>query len=174
MRRKNQTVALLLLIALSIMTPLKAQETKSGATIVAPVRFAIIGDRTGDHMPGIYEQIVAEVERMKPDFVLTVGDMIEGYTADTNRLNQQWGEYKSMISKLSMPIYFTPGNHDITTDAALGTYQKQIGKPYYSFDIGGIHFIILDNSRWDSSKDLPKEQLDWLATNPRSLSQGSR
>lgn len=163
MKHKNQTITFLLLVTLSILAPLKAQDAKSAATISTPVRFAIIGDRTGDHMPGIYEQIVVEVERMKPDFILTVGDMIEGYTADTNRLNQQWSEYKTIISKLSMPIYFTPGNHDITTDAALGTYQKQIGKPYYSFDISGIHFIILDNSRWDSSKDLPKEQLDWLA-----------
>lgn len=127
-----------------------------------PVRFAIIGDRTGSHVPGVYEQIVSEVERMKPDFVMTVGDVIEGYTGDTVELGRQWREYQSLVAPLTMPIHFTPGNHDITTDSALSSYQQYAGKPYYSFDYENLHFIILDVSRWESSAEFPTEQLDWL------------
>ncbi len=136
--------------------------TQAEAVKASPIRFAVIGDRTGGAVPGIYEKIVTEVERMKPDFVFTVGDMIEGYTDDTTLVKQEWEEYKLIISPLSMPIYFTPGNHDIWGDTAVDFYQRYIGKPYYSFNYQGIHFTILDNSRYDSIGAMPKEQLDWL------------
>jgi len=126
------------------------------------VRFAIIGDRTGDHQPGVYEQILQEVERMQPDFVMTVGDQIEGYTEDTVQLNAEWMEYKQLIEVLTMPIYFTPGNHDILTDVQEQVYRDQIGDPYYSFDESGYHFVVLDNGRWESGDRLPAEELNWL------------
>jgi 3',5'-cyclic AMP phosphodiesterase CpdA len=127
-----------------------------------PVRFAVIGDRTGDAQSGIYEEIVAEIERLKPDFVITVGDMIQGYAQDTTELTLMWTEYKTIIAPLTMPIYFTSGNHDITTDDAAPWYKNHIAKPYYSFDYKGLHFVILDASRWDVSKDIPHEQITWL------------
>ncbi len=127
------------------------------------VRFAIIGDRTGDHVPGVYEQVVAEVERLSPDFVMTVGDHIEGYTEDTARLGEEWREYRSIVAGLSAPLHLVPGNHDITYDAALPAFEQYAGRPYYSFDVSDLHFIALDNSRWDRSDKLPAEQLAWLA-----------
>jgi len=60
------------------------------AAVAAPVRFAIIGDRTGDYQDSIYEKIVAEVAKARPEFVFTVGDQIEGYTEDTTVLNKEW------------------------------------------------------------------------------------
>jgi len=135
----------------------------------SPIRFAVIGDRTGGAQPGIYEKIVTEVERVKPDFAITVGDAIEGYTQDTVSLNKQWKEYKDILAPLTMPIYFTPGNHDIGADSATAStmcpvYERLVGKPYYSFDVIGAHFIILDTGIPESSDKLPKEQLDWLAS----------
>jgi predicted phosphodiesterase len=127
-----------------------------------PLRFAILGDRTGGHVEGVYEEMVAEVEEMKPDFVMTVGDHIEGYTEDTLTLNKQWDEYFSIVKPLSMPLYITPGNHDITTDAAEPVYKKRVGKPNYSFDINKYHFVVLDVSRWEKSIELPHDELKWL------------
>ncbi len=132
--------------------------------VAAPVRFAIIGDRTGDHQDSVYEKIVAEVAKQKPQFVFTVGDQIEGYTEDTTVLNQEWQEYKAIVAPFKMPLHLTPGNHDITTNGQLGSYVEHAGQPYYSIDLQGIHFIVLDASRWESSAKLPGEQLDWLAT----------
>ena len=127
-----------------------------------PVRFAIIGDRTGGAVPGIYEQIVDEIERMKPDFVITVGDMIEGPETNEARIRAKWDEYLSIVSRLTMPIYYTPGNNDIESDFMEKYYLEYIGPPYYSFNYGNLHFIILDNSRWSSSDELPGEQINWL------------
>jgi predicted phosphodiesterase len=132
--------------------------------VAAPVRFAIIGDRTGDHQDSVYEKVVAEAAKANPEFVITVGDHIEGYEqTDTMKLDEEWKEIKSIVAPLKMPFYFTPGNHDITYDNALGTYERNAGKSYYSLDYKGMHFIVLDASRWESSDKLPAEQLDWLA-----------
>jgi hypothetical protein len=126
------------------------------------VHFAVIGDRTGDHQPGVYEEAVAEIERLRPDFVVTVGDMIEGYSQDTVLLNKQWDEYFKIVKPFTTPVYFTPGNHDITYSAQEPVYRERVGEPYHSFDVDGIHFVSLDVSRWEASDQLPKEQLDWL------------
>jgi predicted phosphodiesterase len=77
-------------------------------------------------------------------------------------LSQQWLEYKKIVANLSMPLYLIPGNHDITFDAALPVYLKQAGKPYYSFNFRGLHFVALDASRWETADAMPKEQVEWL------------
>ena len=40
--------------------------------------FAIVGDRTGGAQPHVYERIWREIDLRRPNFVLTVGDTIEG------------------------------------------------------------------------------------------------
>ncbi len=127
-----------------------------------PVRFAVIGDRTGGHTPGIYGQIVQEIELMKPDFVVTVGDMIEGYTDDYEGVEEEWSEYMSLLTPLTSPIYHTPGNHDVWDDKSLEMYRQQIGENYYSFDFKRLHFVILDVSCLNSSEELPQDQITWL------------
>ena len=51
-----------------------------------PSRFhiAIMTDRTGGHRPGVWMQAVESVNLLRPDFVMSVGDLIEGYTEDEN------------------------------------------------------------------------------------------
>lgn len=41
-------------------------------------RFSILGDRTGGARPGVYEQAGREIDQLQPDFVMHVGDLIEG------------------------------------------------------------------------------------------------
>jgi predicted phosphodiesterase len=136
----------------------------AAVAIAKPVRFAILGDRTGGHQDSIHEKVVAEVAKARPEFVMSVGDYIEGYEpTDTLKLEEQWQEYKAIVAPLKVPFYYVPGNHDITFDNALGAYERHVGRPYYSFDHKNIHFIVLDVSRWESSDKLPAEQLDWLA-----------
>ena len=43
-------------------------------------QFTIVGDRTGEAQPGVYEQVWQEVAKEKPKFVLSVGDTIQGLT----------------------------------------------------------------------------------------------
>lgn len=156
------TIGTLFLISISVVFSISSVAQNNDSSKFEAVRFVVIGDRTGGAVPGIYEQIVEEIERMKPDFVITVGDMIEGPENNEKRLRNKWTEYLSIVSRLSMPIYYTPGNNDIETDFMETFYHEYIGLPYHSFDIKGIHIVVLDNSRWSDSDDLPKKQIDWL------------
>jgi predicted phosphodiesterase len=119
--------------------------------------FAIIGDRTGGHVAGVYEEIVGEVNRLQPDVIVSVGDQIEGYTEDVPTLEAQWDEYWGIAGGLAAPFYICPGNHDIYNDVMLGVWKARTGRePCYSFDYEGVHFAVLDTGRWESSEQ-------WLA-----------
>ena len=131
-------------------------------------RFAILGDRTGSHQPGVFPQAVEEVNRLNPDIVLTVGDYIEGYTADTTTLNKEWDEFMEIIGKLSAPYHLVPGNHDITFDEMEPLYRRRVGQPYYSFDFKNTHFVMLDVSRIERVADFPEEQKAWLMNDLRA------
>ena len=41
--------------------------------------FAIVGDRSGRPEPGIFEETVEKVNLLGPDFVMSVGDFVEGF-----------------------------------------------------------------------------------------------
>ncbi|MFH1145274.1 MAG: metallophosphoesterase, partial [Candidatus Eisenbacteria bacterium] len=121
------------------------------------LRFAILGDRTGSHQPGVYERTIAEIDLLAPDFVVTVGDHIEGYTEDRAVLAGEWDEYQALIAPLEGPFYICPGNHDILNDVQAEVWRERTGREEnYAFDHGGVHFIILDTGRWESSAE-------WLA-----------
>ncbi len=131
----------------------------------APYHFVIIGDRTGSHVPGVYEEIVSEINLLSPEFNFTVGDQIEGYTEDAAQLNQMWDEYFGIVGQLKAPLYLTPGNHDITYPAAEPVWKERTKvPPCYSLNWDTLHFIVLDSSRWESSQEwLDKSGYkDWL------------
>ena len=125
--------------------------------------FAVLSDRTGGHVEGVYPRVIEEIARLNPDFVVTVGDQIEGYTDDMVRANAEWDTIVAFLDGLDCPVYLTAGNHDIWSDDSEKIYRDRTGySPYYSFDHGNAHFVVLDNSRLESWSDVGPEQLQWL------------
>jgi Icc protein len=122
-------------------------------------RFVILGDRTGEAGPGVYEQVWREAAAEDPAFVVTVGDTIEGLNDAT--APTQWQEVERLLKPYQrFPLYFTPGNHDIwsaESERLFRQYTKRL--PHYSFDRGPAHFTVLDNSRSD---ELAGEELTFL------------
>lgn len=120
-------------------------------------RFVIIGDRTGEAVPGVYEQVWKDAEAEHPAFAVSVGDTIQGLHDDT--AEQQWQSVRQEWPT-SFAVYLTPGNHDIWSPRSAALYRKYAGHPlHYSFDYGQAHFTILDNSRSD---ELSPAELDYL------------
>lgn len=157
---KNTLLFLIILLFLSY--PLYAHEQYSASLKEYPMRFAVIGDRTGSPVPGIYEQVVREIERMRPDFVLSVGDMIEGYPNDTMEIKRRWHEYQEIVGHFTMPFYYAPGNNDIWNSASLELYTRYAGNPFYSFTRRGVHFVVLNNSMHYTVAEFPQEQITWF------------
>ena len=141
------TRSLLLLVVFWIFISVGSGWTTDLNHDTSVVRFAILGDRTGGAQPGVYERVVQQIERLQPEFVITVGDMIEGPAPDRAETDRRWRSYKDLVNVLSMPVYYTPGNNDIWDDMSLERYREHIGEPFYSFDHGDYHLIVLDNSR---------------------------
>lgn len=139
--------------------------------------FAIIGDRTYSHSVDnngndIHAKLLAEVQDQQPDFIITVGDMIEGYNQYDFVIDMMWDDYFALLEGITTPIYFTPGNHDIQTDQDEVIYKKRVGDLYYSFDHNNIHIIVLDNSRWAEGEQLLSPvQYDWLQNDLEANSQ---
>jgi len=111
--------------------------------------FAILGDRTGGAVPGVYEQIVKEIAARHPSFVINVGDTIEGL--DDSTAVAQWTAIRAAWKYFGdIPFHLVPGNHDIWSTASEKIWRAQTGQaPQYSFDFNGAHITVLDNSRTD-------------------------
>ena len=61
--------------------------------------------------------------------------------------------FKEIIAVGDTPQYYVGGNHDIDFDAqsdqdSFDTFRREWGPEYYSFDVGNVHFVTLDNVRY--------------------------
>lgn len=135
-----------------------------------PQRFsiAIVTDRTGGHRPGIWMKAVKRLNWLRPDFVVSVGDLIEGYTENDAQIEREWNEFLGFIEELQMKFFFVAGNHDVTNPKLHRIWREKFGKEWYSFDYHGVHFVCLSSE--DPSAQLGEEQLVWLENDLKSNS----
>jgi Icc protein len=126
-------------------------------------RFSIVGDRTGDAQPGIYEQVLEEIHTLDPNFIINVGDTIQGGNDATAA--SEWRALRPLWDRYRTTFYFTPGNHDIWSQESRAVYKEQTGHlAFYSFNYQNAHFTVLDNSQDpDLSGDLSDPQMQFLS-----------
>ena len=55
--------------------------------------FAVHSDLTGGEREGIYEVAIAQLSLLRPEFIINVGDLIEGGTEDVANINAQWDSF---------------------------------------------------------------------------------
>jgi len=115
--------------------------------------FAVIGDRAGRPVDGIFEKNLSKILEKKPDFIIQLGDIL----VESN--DKEYEYVKNLFKNVYIPIYFVPGNHDLKGDPGGKKFQAFTGRPlYYYFDFENARFIILNNS----SGKLGKDQKQWL------------
>jgi 3',5'-cyclic AMP phosphodiesterase CpdA len=93
-----------------------------------------------------YEFAVANVNRLRPAFVVVCGDLINK-TGD----KIQSDEYFRITGKIdrSIPVHAVAGNHDVgnaPTPESLNAYRARFGPDYYSFRHGTVYGIVIDTS----------------------------
>lgn len=120
-------------------------------------QFAIVSDNTGGSRPGVFATGVEKLNLMMPEFVLCVGDLIQGYTQDTIQIREEWNEFNGMIAELKVPFFYLPGNHDITNQVMQKEWEKRYGRRFYSFTYKDVLFIILDSND-DDDYNLTEDQ----------------
>jgi len=105
--------------------------------------FAIVADRTGGMRQGVFAEAVRKLNLLQPDFVMSVGDLIPGYTTDDAEIDRQWDEFDAIVQQLDMPFVYVPGNHDITNAVMLKHWQQRHGRPFFHFVHANVLFLCL-------------------------------
>ncbi len=123
----------------------------------------------------IRDRVVAELIGTNAKFGMTMGDI----TFDDMSL---FPRLIDIIGQVGVPWYNVPGNHELNLLAeddqySLETFKRYFGPPYYSFEYGGAHFIVLDNIEYKGNGEsdpgdirgsggyianVGKRQLKWL------------
>ncbi len=122
--------------------------------------FAIIGDKTGGGKDKwhIFDRAIAEINALKPDFAIMVGDLIEGYTTDLKQIESEWEEFWEHQSPLEVPFIPLPGNHDITNRLMYDYWVENLGRTYSAFTYKDCLFLMLNT---EEKHGLPKTSDGW-------------
>ena len=108
------------------------------------LQFAIISDIWGGNRPGIFEDAIDKLQLLQPQFVISVGDLIDGKTHDSAVIDEQWREFNQKVNSLSMPFFYVPGNHDIGNADMEKEWKKRFGKTYYHFVYKNALFLSIN------------------------------
>ena len=115
-------------------------------------QFVVIGDRTGGaNQEHTFKLAMDQLNLLQPEFIINVGDTIEGYSDDKAELIAEWDEVDAMLAELDMPFFRVPGNHDIANKVAQEVWRERHGATYYHFAYKDTLFVVLD------SEDPPRE-----------------
>ena len=143
--------------------PVNAPPTEQEAPR-ATLRFGVIADVHQDVMHDGVKRITSFVTAMEGqdvDFVLQLGDFCQPKAAN-DAFIEAWRGFDG-------PRYHVIGNHDMDGGFSRDQVVAYYGMPsrYYSFDVRGLHCIVLDGNDSGGSSGgyarfIAKEQLDWL------------
>ena len=122
----------------------------------AGFQFAVVSDNTGGAYPGVFDAAMTKLNLMQPEFVMSVGDLIEGYSNNREALNAEWEKIDASIDKLEMPFFYVVGNHDMGDPASVDVWQERLGRTYYHFVYKDVLFLCMD------TEDPPQDVPDWL------------
>ena len=129
-------------------------------------QFVIVTDRTGGRRPGVFAAAVEKINLLQPEFVISVGDLIEGGTEDRGQLALEWAEFEGLVSNLEMPFFYVPGNHDITNQVMRRLWDRKFGRSYYSFRYHDVLFLCLntEDPSGQGRYHISTEQRQWVKT----------
>mgnify|MGYP001063138947 CR=1 FL=1 len=135
-------------------------------------------------MTNYAERMTAFVDAMNAwpaDIVIELGDLVNGAfvmggaPGDMTRIAGLLDEAVTLLSPFYGPIHYVVGNHDLY-NLSKDQFLSAVGKDetYYSFDLGGFHFVILDaeyNHPGEEDYDhvfmrvkcrIPRHEIEWL------------
>ncbi|NDL55800.1 metallophosphoesterase family protein [Phytoactinopolyspora mesophila] len=110
----------------------------------AEFTFALLSDLTGGERPGVFGRAVDATNLIRPDFVIQLGDTIEGYTCDAAEIARQSTAFDTTVARLDVPMFRVPGNHDVSNDTMRTEWLSRYGALHYHFVYRDVLFVALD------------------------------
>jgi serine/threonine-protein phosphatase CPPED1 len=110
-----------------------------------------------EHETANFEFAIATANRLKPDFMVVTGDLI-----NQSSNAAQAAQYKRIAARLDRGIrlFNVAGNHDVEnepTQETLTRYRKRFGPDYYTFRVGDVAGFVLDSSLEQHPQNVPEE-----------------
>ena len=146
-----------------------------------------LANRTGDRSQ--FRSFVSDINAFRstlsgPVYAMTLGDMTWDRYWEVN--NYGYKEYLADAKAINdLTIYHTIGNHDhsmyqVGDYNTVEEYKREIGPTYYSFNVGKVHYVVLDDVECTNATpttdsngkacyvreynaNLVRDQYDWLA-----------
>jgi len=118
--------------------------------------FAIFSDLNGGERPGVFDVAVAQLALLRPEFILSVGDLIDGGTEDRTVLQEEWDRFDARAARASAPVLHVGGNHDLTNRTMKDVFAERYGRVYYHFIYRNVLFLVLD------SEDYTPERMEQI------------
>jgi 3',5'-cyclic AMP phosphodiesterase CpdA len=116
--------------------------------------FAVFSDLTGGERDGVFEVAIEQLRLLRPEFIVNVGDLINGGTTDRDQLSREWDSFDKRARRAHAPVFYTGGNHDLTNPDMWEVWEARYGKRYYHFIYKNVLFLVLD------TEDNPSEFQD--------------
>lgn len=116
-------------------------------------------DRAGELTARFVEEMNREV---RPELVVNLGDVIEDKSREHDL--EEYGKFTKLLAGLDARVQHVAGNHDqiFLSDDDLRGLWGHTGRLFYSFDFGGVHFVVLCTQEIkDTAVHLPQEQLEF-------------
>jgi predicted phosphodiesterase len=106
--------------------------------------FAVFSDLTGGERAGVFEIAVAQLNLLRPELIINVGDLIEGGSEDLGEIGEQWASFDERADKARAPVFYVGGNHDLSGSVLQGIWDERLGQRYYHFVYKDVLFLVLD------------------------------
>jgi 3',5'-cyclic AMP phosphodiesterase CpdA len=151
------------------------QELKPDFTFAFLTDIHITPDKNA---PQGFQQAIDYVNKLKPDFVITGGDLImDALGQSRSRADSLYQLYGGLMKGFNMPVHNTVGNHELfafynkqidtlDSDYGEGMFRRYFGDPWHSFDYKGWHFIVLKSIEQTPDRKyegkINPAQLEWL------------
>jgi UDP-2,3-diacylglucosamine pyrophosphatase LpxH len=117
--------------------------------------FAIFSDLYGGEREGVFAVAMEQLEMLRPELILNVGDLIDGGTEDRGRLASEWDAYDAKIASQTAPVFYIGGNHDLSNLEMRAFWEERYGARYYHFVYKDVLFLMLDSE--DFADDMMME-----------------
>ena len=105
--------------------------------------FAVFSDLTGGERDGIFEIAVQQLNLLRPEMIINVGDLIEGDT-DRQVVDRQWDSFDQRAERARAPVFYVGGNHDLLGKTLQEAWAERIGPTYYHFVYRDVLFLVLN------------------------------
>ena len=96
-----------------------------------------------------FKEVLDRVAELEADLLIVTGDVIMGGPSEPSAegiegVRAAWDRFDAGVSRLGIPVYRVPGNHDVHSFATRDLYLERYTKPPFAFSFRGSRFILLE------------------------------